>query len=881
MGTRVMDSKNTDGQAAALPGDLRHSTGAPVRSGMLGSPERVLSLHFNAGSDTVEGILALAQEWGAQNGLARDDGLSLRLVLDELLANIQMHAGDKAHGLVDMRLEIMNSPGERDDAACAPQGFVRIVLQDTGKPFNPLHHESEPVTDIASTPVGGRGLTLVRLLTVNQVYKWSGASNHLCLDLPLADTAETAGSDRSTYSAEKLGLSVPQRLYALWSSNLALRLTVAFTLCALVLIWGAMALYYLQIEKVRVTNATARAMQALHTQSVISSTFVDRVGAATLALARQARLLPDFQKLTSNPDALVRELKKLSQLRSLVAEIPVRGLAVGSGGKTWLYDMRGGDIQRESLPEDLTSLVARDGQMPRWEGLFMRFGENDPHAAMLYGVPLNPGVAGDNAWIGTIITMPWIAGTLRGLSGLKNAVPLFFNKDGRYIIFPAGRRMNEGPQSLSDEARLYKAPRLRLLEKKILAGEQGEERLLPVFHGNVTPWPLPWSGPTSLAYYPMKTPGWYLALLVSSEELGDAPQKLPIAFILMAVLGPLCIGCMTWIITSRTLRPLHHLASSLERFARGDLDAPVPRALFADEIGRMLEIFERVRATLRASFRNLVNSAAQQQRIRNELDLARNIQLSMLPRKFPQVSWARAYAVTEMCREVCGDLNDCFVQDPANPRNICCVVGDVCGKGIPAALIMSRAMSLARAFLLAGLSPAETLERINNALARQDASSMFVTMLVGILDQEGDFVWASAGHPPPMLGPDPQKSASEAQARPLAWPGELVLGVRADLRYTTHRLRVQPGQSVLLYTDGADEAQGPPAKNGGKSGGELFGETRLAASFARACREVPDAEPRGVVNRLLEDITRHMDGCAAYDDISLMVINRRRHNDNG
>ena len=418
--------------------------------------------------------------------------------------------------------------------------------------------------------------------------------------------------------------------------------------------------------------------------------------------------------------------------------------------------------------------------------------------------------------------------------------------------------MSGGPQSFSDEARKYKAPRLRLLERRILAGEQGEVRLAPVFGGDATPWPLPWQGPTSLAYYPMKTPGWYLALLVSSEELGDAPQELPLVFILMAILGPLCIGCMTWFVTSRTLRPLHHLASSLEGFARGDLDAPVPKALFADEIGRMLETFESVRVTVRASFRNLVNSAAQQQRIRNELDLARNIQRSMLPREFPQLPWARVHAITEMCREVCGDLNDCFVPDPTNPQKICCVVGDVCGKGIPAALIMSRAMSLARAFLLAGLSPAQTLERINDALARQDTSSMFVTMLVGILDQEGGFVWASAGHPPPILGPEPQKGAFGPAARLAPWPGELVLGVRPHLRYATHSLQLRPGQSVLLYTDGADEAQGPAQKSSGNPGGELFGDVRLAQAFSRACRETRNAEPQGVVDRLLKDINRHM-----------------------
>lgn len=333
-----------------------------------------------------------------------------------------------------------------------------------------------------------------------------------------------------------------------------------------------------------------------------------------------------------------------------------------------------------------------------------------------------------------------------------------------------GRRLGHGPQSLGDEARQFQAPALLDVEKKLLAGEKGLVQLRPVLHGDATPWPLPWSGPTSLAYAPMRTPGWFLALLVSSEELGDAPQEQPLAFFLMAVLGPLCIGCVTWCVTSRTLRPLHDLASSLERFGQGDMDAPVPKARFADEIGRMLATFERVRVTVQASFRNLVNSAAAQQRMQNELELARNIQKSMLPAVFPRLPWAAVHASLDMCREVCDDLHDCFVPDPGDPSRICCVMGDVCGKGVPAALIMSRAMSLARAFLLAGLSPAETLARLNSALLRRDNSSMFVTMLVGILDRDGTFAWASAGHPPPLPGPG-RKGRGFHQSLPGPCPG--------------------------------------------------------------------------------------------------------------
>jgi serine phosphatase RsbU (regulator of sigma subunit)/anti-sigma regulatory factor (Ser/Thr protein kinase) len=858
---------------------------------------QTLSLRFDARMDAVEGILTVVQEWAAQEGLTRDDGLSLRLALDELLSNICMHAeAPEIQDKVDLQLEILSAgkntmtPDSGAVAARAQdnmaqqgprdsQDIVRITLRDTGKPFNPLAYKPEPVTDIRNTPVGGRGLTLVRLLAARTEYQWTGVGNRLCLDLPLdGRTGPDARSPGASASASNRG-NIPDRLRALWFGNLALRQTLMFTLCSVVLIWGAMALYSIEVENVRVANADARAMQAMHTQSVISSTFVARVGDEVEALARYARLLPGIDHLASSPDALMRELQKDATLRSLLAEVPVIGVVAGHGGKTWLYRMRQGELRREPLDQNPAPLGGPDGASAHWRSLFTQFVKGDSHAAMLYGIPLTASGRPEDGWIGTIITMPWIANTLRALGGFQNAIPIFLNHDGRYVIYPVGRWMGKGPQSLADEAREFDAPDLLTLEKKILAGEKGVTQLRSIFHGDATPWPLPWNGPTSLAYYPMQTPGWRLALLISSEELGDAPQGLPRAFYFMAILGPLCIGCVTWLVTSRTLRPLHDLASSLERFGQGDMDAPVPKARFADEIGRMLATFERVRATLRVSFRNLVNSAAAQQRIHNELELARNIQTSMLPAVFPRLAWAAAHASLDMCREVCGDLHDCFIPDPADPVRICCVMGDVCGKGIPAAIIMSRAMSLARAYLLAGLSPAETLSRLNSALLRQDNSSMFVTMLVGVLEQNGTFYWASAGHPPPLLGPKPQRAGfSPVKAHPRPWPGELVLGVRDARRYTTFELRLAPGQSLLLYTDGADEALAPPTRVVGREAndGELFGDARLADSFDLACRERNPAGPEAIIGRLRDDLARHRNGRPLADDISLMVVTRSR-----
>ncbi len=364
--------------------------------------------------------------------------------------------------------------------------------------------------------------------------------------------------------------------------------------------------------------------------------------------------------------------------RAFITDFPVLGIAAGYGGKTWLFRTHNGAIDREEL-EDLTPLVSPAGEPPRWRSLLHSFPENGPHAAMLYAEPLS----GDpqDGWAGLVLIMPWIRNTLYELSRFSNAAPFFINRTRAVHHLSAGQASREGPQSLSDEARLSGATKLASLEKAILDGGSGVVQLRPIFNGDRLPWPLPWDGPTSLAYAPLREQGWHLGLLVSSRELGDAPHGLPLPFLLVAILGPLFIVLLTWMATSRTLRPLRALTAAIDRLGEGDLDTPFPRSPFPDEVGGMLDAFERVRVTLRGSFRNLVDSAAAQQRLSNELAIARKIQKSMLPRAFPETPGARLRASIDMAREVCGDLYECF----ADPARLCFVMGDVCGKGVPAA----------------------------------------------------------------------------------------------------------------------------------------------------------------------------------------------------
>ena len=843
--------------------------------------EGVLCLRFVAEEDALKDILALIQEWVRERGITRDDGLSLRLVIDELLSNICMHAPPETR--VELCLELQGTlpavtgqassplrygrPAQGNTARSA-EGFtdslpdnaadnsavLRLTLTDTGPAFDPLSHSQALPSSLHDSVPGGQGLTLVRLLTTEGQWRRAGGANHLSLTLPLEAQEPRHGHSESPPANQALPLSARAR--ALWSENLALRQTVLFSFCAMLCIWVSMGIYYAAARAQRQNSAEVLVFQALDTQAILATHFLQRVATGLESLALSLAL-PTSHKAAVDPDVMLRQLWHGATLRPLTAEVAVLGVAAGQNGRTWLYRLDGGGIQRQEIEEDWGNLVPPPGSPARWRGLFTTLQDNDPHAAMVYAIPLTASRRQQDGWVGVIVTMPWVGQILKDLGGFHHAVPFFCDDQGRYIIFPAGRSLGQGPQGLTAEGQ--NLPGLMTLGRSMLNRERVLTQLRPVLGGDATPWPLPWQGPTSLAFVPLSTPDWYVGMLVSSEELGDAPLPLPLPFVLAALLGPLLMGSLTWLVTSRTLHPLHQLADALERLSRGDMNTPFPAPRHADEVGIMLHTFERVRVTLKQSLHNLTLSTTAQQRMRGELALTRRIQQCMLPSAFPQWAGAKGHATVLMAQEVCGDLYDCFI---TGDNKLCLLMGDVCGKGAPAAIIMGRTMTLARAFVLEGCTPAQTLHKLNAALLRRDTAQMFVTLLVALLEEDGHCTWAAAGHPPPLLGPEPHAGTC-AQATALPWSNELVLGIRCNESYTDHVLHLKSGQSLLLYTDGLEEALSP-------EGMDYTGQ--LLHAFNAVCQR--GGSPECMLTMLLEDHATHRGHTALADDISCLLITR-------
>jgi serine phosphatase RsbU (regulator of sigma subunit)/predicted ester cyclase len=241
----------------------------------------------------------------------------------------------------------------------------------------------------------------------------------------------------------------------------------------------------------------------------------------------------------------------------------------------------------------------------------------------------------------------------------------------------------------------------------------------------------------------------------------------------------------------------------------------------------------------------------ERERLEQELEVARRIQQASLPKEMPQLEEWQITPYYQPAREVGGDFYDFL--DLADGR-LGVVVGDATGKGVPAALMMASTRSTLRAVAQASESPGDALRRVNDPLATDIPSNMFVTCFYAILDpNSGRFTYANAGHDLPYLwhGGD----AEELRARGMP------LGLMPGMSYEEKEIVLEPRDNVLLYSDGLVEAHDPK--------GEMVGFPRLRALVAE------HGEEGSLGDLCLEKLYSFVgEGWEQEDDITLLTLRR-------
>jgi sigma-B regulation protein RsbU (phosphoserine phosphatase) len=312
---------------------------------------------------------------------------------------------------------------------------------------------------------------------------------------------------------------------------------------------------------------------------------------------------------------------------------------------------------------------------------------------------------------------------------------------------------------------------------------------------------------------------------------------------------------MGWALARSITGSVHALFQGTERLRLGDLGHRIP-IRSRDQLGELAESFNAMTANLET----LLEQAAEKRRLEEELRIAREIQMSLLPRQAPPMPGLSLAALCVPAREVGGDYYDFFA---LGPRRLGLLVADVAGKGTSAALYMAELKGLMLSLSQIHESPRQLLIEVNRIIANNLDSRSFITMTYAVLDLERrTMTYARAGHTPLVH----RASASPPQARLMA-PSGMVVGLQLDgLSHMFSELLEEitvplvDGDVFVLYTDGLSEAM--------NAEGELFGEDRLRALI----EEHGDLGADGLRERIVRDVEAYVAGADPHDDMTLIVV---------
>ncbi len=255
---------------------------------------------------------------------------------------------------------------------------------------------------------------------------------------------------------------------------------------------------------------------------------------------------------------------------------------------------------------------------------------------------------------------------------------------------------------------------------------------------------------------------------------------------------------------------------------------------------------------------NYTRSIEAQKKMEAEMSIGREIQTASLPSVFPPFPDREEFdifALMEPAREVGGDLYDFFFVDE---NKLCFLIGDVSGKGVPAALFMMTVKTLLKSEAKRGVSALEILGRANETVAPDNDACMFVTVLCAILDTEtGEMEMGNAGHNPPLIG------RANGNFEYYNLPKSLVLGPIEGTQFSSVRLQLNPHDIVFLYTDGITEAFNPDQ--------ELYSEKRLKTVL----NNLIGNDVTGIVQGAKDDIRQFVQNAPQSDDITMLALEYR------
>ena len=491
-----------------------------------------------------------------------------------------------------------------------------------------------------------------------------------------------------------------------------------------------------------------------------------------------------------------------------------------------------------SFEEEWYQVPMKTGK-PHWSEPY--FDEGGSNIMMsTYSVPLIDDKGRVYAVMTADIALDWLNQMMREVKPYPHAYATLASKEGRYLCTSGKKDLSK--ETILSTAKWIPDPRAAELARNMMAGKKGTTRFN--HHGAV-----------SFSVYGPLSNGWSMAITCQYKEVLARTSQMHLVLILVGLLGLLIM----FIICYRTIRhltqPLTEFSVSALNMAKGNFKAQLPEIKTEDEMLRLHDSFAYMQKSINTYISELRSTTTANERMESELNIARKIQLGMLPRNFPNEENCRLSALLFPAKEVGGDLYDFLLKDD----KLYFAVGDVSGKGVPVALVMAITRAACRFFAGMGLNMQQIASSLNNSVADGNEANMFATLFVGSINLKTyQMQFCNAGHNPIIIIP-----ADENQA-PYFYKAipNLAVGLFADFPYQMENIDLQPGTRLLVYTDGVSEAETVRK--------DLFGDDRLLA--VASTPEFRKMNPEEMVNAVNAAVKEFVNGNEQNDDITIMAI---------
>ncbi len=494
--------------------------------------------------------------------------------------------------------------------------------------------------------------------------------------------------------------------------------------------------------------------------------------------------------------------------------------------------------------------LPRDLGCPQWTEPYFDKGAGNI-LMVTYSVPLfAPGDT--NVFLGVVtcdVSLEWLTDLTASLPVGKNGYAFLISGQGTYITH---RRkdfiMNESVFSVAEQAQ---SALLRDYGHRMTRGEVGFGPLVSLVTGI----------PSWFAFAPVESTRWSVGLVFPKDELLAKVFRLSRIVLFVGIAGFALMLVVVLAIARSITSPLRQLEGATAILSKGNLDALLPVIPGEDEVAHLASSFDTMRRNLKQHVEDLRTTTAAKERIESEIHIARSIQMSLVPRTFPPFpdhGEFDLYALLDPARDIGGDFYDFFM---CENQDLCMVVGDVSGKGVPAALFMAVTRTFLKTIWRMEQHPAPTLTRLNNELAIDNEPNMFVTLFcVRVNVPTGKCRYANGGHNPPFI------IREDGSVDRLPRVAGTLVGALEDRSFEEGQVTLAPGETLFLYTDGVTEALDPA--------GRLSGEAWTIEQLRRARKD----SCANLINDVREALKQYAAGAEQSDDITMLAFRYRGPN---